>query len=56
MTQTTTPVVTHWINGAEQLAHSTRRAPVYDPALGVVAKHVGLFTDEGVGGGASVTG
>ncbi len=42
MTQTTTPVVTHWINGAEQLAHSTRRAPVYDPALGVVAKHVAL--------------
>ena len=36
------PVVSHWIDGAERPSTSGRIAPVYDPALGVVTKHVGL--------------
>ena len=36
------PVVPHWINGAEVASTSGRTAPVYDPALGVVTKEVGL--------------
>jgi len=41
-TSTQTPVVPHWINGAEFPSTSGRTAPVYDPALGVVTKHVAL--------------
>ena len=36
------PVVPHWIDGAESPSTSGRTAPVYDPALGVVTKHVAL--------------
>ncbi len=36
------PVVGHWINGAESPSTSGRTAPVYDPALGIVTKHVAL--------------
>ncbi|MBK5237675.1 MAG: CoA-acylating methylmalonate-semialdehyde dehydrogenase [Actinomycetales bacterium] len=36
------PIVSHWIDGAERPSTSGRTAPVFDPALGVVTKHVGL--------------
>ncbi|GAB2816432.1 CoA-acylating methylmalonate-semialdehyde dehydrogenase [Alpinimonas psychrophila] len=36
------PVVSHWIDGAERPSTSGRTSPVFDPALGVVTKHVGL--------------
>ena len=36
------PVVPHWINGAEYASTSGRTAPVFDPALGTVSKHVAL--------------
>jgi malonate-semialdehyde dehydrogenase (acetylating)/methylmalonate-semialdehyde dehydrogenase len=36
------PVVTHWIDGAERPSTSGRTSPVFDPALGVVTKQVGL--------------
>lgn len=36
------PVVSHWIDGAERPSTSGRTAPVFDPALGIVTKHVGL--------------
>jgi malonate-semialdehyde dehydrogenase (acetylating)/methylmalonate-semialdehyde dehydrogenase len=36
------PVVTHWINGLPYESTSGRTADVYDPALGVVTKHVDL--------------
>jgi malonate-semialdehyde dehydrogenase (acetylating)/methylmalonate-semialdehyde dehydrogenase len=36
------PVVSHWIDGAERPSTSGRTAPIYDPALGVVTKQVGL--------------
>jgi malonate-semialdehyde dehydrogenase (acetylating)/methylmalonate-semialdehyde dehydrogenase len=36
------PVVPHWIDGVEHAPASTRTAPVYDPALGVVTKQVAL--------------
>jgi malonate-semialdehyde dehydrogenase (acetylating)/methylmalonate-semialdehyde dehydrogenase len=51
MTATETPAVhlvedlstvAHWINGAPHPSASGRTAPVYDPALGVVTKHVAL--------------
>lgn len=38
----TLPVVNHWINGAERVSTSGRTAEVFDPALGVVTKHVAL--------------
>ncbi|TFC85748.1 CoA-acylating methylmalonate-semialdehyde dehydrogenase [Cryobacterium sinapicolor] len=34
------PVITHWIDGAPLLGVSTRTAPVFNPALGAVAKNV----------------
>ena len=37
-----TQVVGHWINGVEVAGKSGRTAPVYDPALGVVAREVAL--------------
>ena len=37
-----TQVIGHWINGAEVAGKSGRTAPVYDPALGVVAREVAL--------------
>jgi malonate-semialdehyde dehydrogenase (acetylating)/methylmalonate-semialdehyde dehydrogenase len=37
-----TPVVNHWINGAEYVSKSGRTAPVYDPALGIETKRVAL--------------
>jgi len=36
------PVVGHWIDNAEVASNSGRVADVYDPALGVVTKHVAL--------------
>jgi len=42
MTEQTLPVVPHWINGAESPSSSGRTSPVYDPALGVVTKNLGL--------------
>ncbi len=38
----TLPVVNHWINGAERVSTSGRTTEVFDPALGVVTKHVAL--------------
>jgi malonate-semialdehyde dehydrogenase (acetylating)/methylmalonate-semialdehyde dehydrogenase len=36
------PVVPHWINGTEVPGESGRAGEVFDPALGVVTKHVAL--------------
>ena len=38
------PLIPHWINGAAVPSTSGRTAPVFDPALGVVTKNVGLAT------------
>src|SRR5205823_4086495 len=38
----TVPTVPHWINGSLYPSTSGRTAPVCDPALGVVTKHVAL--------------
>lgn len=38
----TLTVVSHWIDGEEHPSSSGRTAPVYDPALGIVTKHVAL--------------
>ena len=42
MSTDTLPIVTHWIGGAPFTGESARLADVYDPALGVVTKHVAL--------------
>ncbi|WP_150306887.1 CoA-acylating methylmalonate-semialdehyde dehydrogenase [Planctomonas psychrotolerans] len=42
MSAPTLPVVPHWIDGAEVPSASGRTAPVYDPALGIATKEVGL--------------
>jgi malonate-semialdehyde dehydrogenase (acetylating) / methylmalonate-semialdehyde dehydrogenase len=42
-----TPVIPHFIGGVES-ASSERTAPVYDPALGVVTKTVGLASNDEV--------
>jgi malonate-semialdehyde dehydrogenase (acetylating)/methylmalonate-semialdehyde dehydrogenase len=39
------PVVPHWIDGQESPSSSGRTAEVFDPALGVVTKHVALAND-----------
>ena len=39
------PVVGHWIDNAEVASNSGRVADVYDPALGVVTKHVALANE-----------
>lgn len=39
------PVVPHWIDGQESPSTSGRTAEVFDPALGVVTKHVALAND-----------
>jgi malonate-semialdehyde dehydrogenase (acetylating) / methylmalonate-semialdehyde dehydrogenase len=36
------PIVMHWIDGAEYPSRSGRTGVVYDPALGIVTKHVAL--------------
>ena len=41
-TLTDTVVLNHWINGANHEGASTRTAPVYNPARGIVAKQVRL--------------
>jgi len=41
---TTLPVLDHWIDGASTPGRGTRLGPVYDPALGQVAKQVRLGT------------
>jgi len=38
----TVPVVSHWIDGAERPSTSGRTAPVYNPATGAVQAHVAL--------------
>jgi malonate-semialdehyde dehydrogenase (acetylating)/methylmalonate-semialdehyde dehydrogenase len=40
------PVVGHWINGKEYESKSGRVADVYDPAFGVVTKHVALANQD----------
>lgn len=44
----TTPVLDHWIAGGPDAGTSTRTGPVYDPALGVVAKEVRLGSADDV--------
>ena len=39
------PVVPHWIDGQESTSTAGRTAEVFDPALGVVTKHVALAND-----------
>lgn len=39
------PVVGHWINGSEHVSASGRTAEVFDPALGIVTKHVALANE-----------
>jgi len=39
------PVIPHWIDGQESTSSSRRTAEVFDPALGVVTKHVALAND-----------
>ena len=38
----TTPLLSHFAAGSRQPAHSTRTAPVFNPATGAVAAHVPL--------------
>ena len=38
----TVPTLTHFAGGKRLAAHSTRTAPVYDPATGSVAAHLPL--------------
>ncbi|MFJ4175293.1 CoA-acylating methylmalonate-semialdehyde dehydrogenase [Microbacterium sp. NPDC089696] len=38
----TTPVIPHWIDGAESPSNSGRTAPVFNPATGAVSAHVAL--------------
>ncbi|ERG63314.1 methylmalonate-semialdehyde dehydrogenase [Agrococcus pavilionensis RW1] len=45
---TETASVHHWIGGAAHESGSGRTAPVYDPARGVVTKHVALADDADV--------
>lgn len=42
MSDTTQPVVQHWIDNAVSESNSGRTAPVYDPALGIQTKSVAL--------------
>jgi malonate-semialdehyde dehydrogenase (acetylating)/methylmalonate-semialdehyde dehydrogenase len=37
-----TPVINHWIDGAPSAGTSSRTAPVFNPAIGIVAKNVRL--------------
>ena len=37
-------IVNHWINGAAFEGESTRRGPIFDPALGMIAREVRLAT------------
>ncbi|MDI2098183.1 CoA-acylating methylmalonate-semialdehyde dehydrogenase [Ruicaihuangia caeni] len=41
-TETTLATVPHWIDGKEVTVDGGRTAPVFDPALGIATKHVGL--------------
>ena len=41
----TVPTLPHWIDGQEALATSDRTSPVFDPALGVQTKQVGLANE-----------
>lgn len=42
MSNATLPLVPHWIDGATVASFSGRTAPVFDPALGIATKQVGL--------------
>ncbi len=46
-------IVKHWINGASFDGDSTRTAPVYNPALGTVAREVRLATVADVAAGVA---
>lgn len=46
-------IVTHWLNGAPFEGESTRTSPVYDPALGAVAREVRLATVGDVAAGVA---
>jgi malonate-semialdehyde dehydrogenase (acetylating)/methylmalonate-semialdehyde dehydrogenase len=45
MSDDTTRVIPHWIDGAERASTSGRTAPVYNPATGVVQAQVALADD-----------
>lgn len=42
MSDTTQPIVQHWIDNAVSVSNSGRTAPVYDPALGIQTRSVAL--------------
>jgi malonate-semialdehyde dehydrogenase (acetylating)/methylmalonate-semialdehyde dehydrogenase len=44
----TLPLVPHWVAGAERAGEGDRHGDVYDPALGVVTKHVAFAAPEDV--------
>jgi len=48
MSETSVPTLSHWIAGRPATGHSTRTAPVYDPALGVVSSRVPLADQDDV--------
>jgi len=48
MSETSVPTLSHWISGRPVAGHSTRTAPVYDPALGVISGRVPLADQEDV--------
>ncbi|MET1017912.1 MAG: CoA-acylating methylmalonate-semialdehyde dehydrogenase, partial [Leifsonia flava] len=48
-----TTTLDHWINGAASAGESTRTAPVYDPAKGIVQKEVRLGSVADVGAAVS---
>ncbi|MBG6107462.1 CoA-acylating methylmalonate-semialdehyde dehydrogenase [Frigoribacterium sp. CG_9.8] len=47
-------IVNHWIGGSSVAGDSTRTAPVFDPALGTVAREVRLATTADVDGAVAV--
>lgn len=47
-TTVTVPLIPHWIGGAAAEGTSSRRGDVFDPALGVVTKHVALADEADV--------
>ncbi|MCY7396932.1 MAG: CoA-acylating methylmalonate-semialdehyde dehydrogenase [Nocardioides sp.] len=49
LSTTDLPTLDHWIGGATYAGDSTRTAPVHDPALGTVSKHVRLGSTADVG-------
>lgn len=54
MSTDNTPVIPHWIDGAEHVPVGARTAPVFNPATGAVIARVAL-ADEGVIGAAIIS-